>query len=55
MKGNCGPVAGCLLAIPVLLGLAAIPAAAVEPVPVVLTNEQNEDRANFISQVKKAR
>jgi len=38
-----------------LLGLAAGAASGADPVAIALTYEQNEDRANFIDQVRKAR
>jgi TPR repeat protein len=55
MRGSWQPVVGCLLALPILLGLAAAPAAAAEPATTTLTKEQTEDRSNFIGQVRKAR
>lgn len=55
MRARCRPVVGYLLALPILLGLTTVPAAAAEPTTVALTREQTEDRSNFIAQVKKAR
>jgi len=43
----------CLVALPVLIWATEVPAA--EPVAVALTFDQNEDRANFIAQVRMAR
>lgn len=55
MRLSCRGLGGCLLALPILLGLAAVPASATGPAAVVLTKEQTEDRSNFIAQVRKAR
>ena len=55
MRRRCRLAVGGLLALPVLLGFAAAPAAATEPTRVALTYEQTEDRSNFIDQVRKAR
>jgi TPR repeat protein len=55
MSRCCGAFAAVSVALSSFLGLVGAPVAATEPAQVALSYEQNEDRAGFIAQVRKAR